>query len=91
MLTTGLYALLIEQMWGDSTSIVRKSGVFSILYEAGFDAEQPGAPLFRVGVWVGPCGPLFGYLAPVGVGRASAWRDSVPRPLKDLVCAVCKP
>lgn len=44
MFTTGLYGLLIEQMWGDSTSIVRKDGVFGILYEAEFDADQPGGP-----------------------------------------------
>lgn len=44
MLTTGLYALLIELMRGHSTSIVRKSGVFGILYEAEFDADQPGGP-----------------------------------------------
>lgn len=40
--STTLYERLLEQMWEDSTSIVRKNGVFGILYEAEFDADQPG-------------------------------------------------
>lgn len=44
MFTADLYALLVEQMWEDSTSIVRKDGVFGILYEAEFDADQLGGP-----------------------------------------------
>ncbi len=39
-----LYERLLEQMWGDSTSIVRKSGVFGILYEAEFDADEQSGP-----------------------------------------------